>query len=354
MSPELTLLILFLALTIGVSFLCSLCEAAVLTLTVSDAEILAKTGHRAGAVLRRMEEHIDRPLAAILTLNTIANTFGAAGVGAQAAHLYGQAWLGFISAGLTMAVLICSEIIPKTIGASHARRLAVPVTYLITLMIWITWPLVVILNGVSRLFKGSGAGSALTREQIEVMAEMARTGGAIRHSESELITNMLALGQKRVREVMTPRTVAFMLDADETVEQVLAEHNPLRFSRIPVMGKGVDDVIGMVLRHDIHQAALAGRTDREMRSMLRRVRAVPEQAPLLTVMEQFAQSGHHQFLVVDEYGGTAGVITLEDVLESILGAEIVDETDPVADMRGLVTPRPQAAEDRPGPDELPM
>ncbi|MEQ8770718.1 MAG: hemolysin family protein [Phycisphaerales bacterium] len=337
MPADLTLLIVYLALAVGVSFLCSLCEAGILTLTASDAKIMANAGKPGAALLARMKQQIDRPLAAILTLNTISHTVGAAGVGAQSLSIWGDKWVAVTSAVLTLVILVGSEIIPKTLGAVYARPLATPTVYMIQLMIWVSLPIVVPLNLVSRLFKGGGHQHAMTREQVEVMAEMARTGGAIDHAESSLITNMLALRNKRVEEVMTPRTVVFMLDQDETVDEVLAEHAPLRFSRILVTGKGVDDVKGIVLKHDIHQAALAGRRSRTVGSMLRKIQAVPEQAPLLSVMEQFGQTGHHLFLVVDEYGGTAGVVTLEDVLETILGAEIVDETDPVADMRHLAT-----------------
>ncbi len=337
MPADLTLLIVYLVLAVGVSFLCSLCEAGILTLTASDAKIMTNAGKPGAKLLTRMKREIDRPLAAILTLNTISHTVGAAGVGAQAYTLWGDRWVAVTSAVLTLIVLVFSEIIPKTLGAVYARPLATPVVYLIQLMIWVSLPVVVPLNLLSRLFKGSGHHHAMTREQVEVMAEMARTGGAIDHAESSLITNMLALRNKRVEEVMTPRTVVFMLDQGATVDSVLSDHAPLRFSRIPVTGKGIDDVKGIVLKHDIHQSALAGRGARSMGGMLRKLHAVPEQAPLLTVMEQFGQTGHHIFLVVDEYGGTAGVVTLEDVLETILGAEIVDETDPVADMRHLAT-----------------
>lgn len=337
-----TLLFVYLTLALVVSFLCSLCEAVFLTLTSSDVEIVAKRNERAGAMLRRMKAKIDSPLAAILTLNTISHTVGAAGVGAESLKVFGDAWVGVTSGVLTLLILVASEIIPKTIGATYARPLAVITGYTILGMIWLTYPLVIALNATSRLLQGSGHTHVLTREQIEIMAEMARSGGALDHSESRLLTNMLALRTKQAHEIMTPRTVVFMLDADDTATQVLAEHRHLRFSRIPVIDDGIDDVKGIVLRNDIVQAALDRRGSATMRSMLRPIRAVPETAPLLKIMEEFAQTGQHVFLVVDEYGGTAGVISLEDVIETILGAEIVDETDPVADMRQLAFPESPA------------
>ncbi len=342
-----TLLVLYLLLAIGVSFVCSLCEATLLSLTASDAEVLAKTGSRAGEALKRLKASIDRPLAAILTLNTISHTVGAAGVGAQSIVVFGEAWVGATSAVLTLLILFVSEIVPKTIGATYARPLATVVTWTILGMIWITYPVVVVLDWVSRLLRGSAAHGALSREQIEVIAELARGGGSIEDVESAVIRNMLGLSRTTVDEVMTPRTVLFTLSADATAAGALEEAGLLRFSRIPVTGDGPDDVLGLVLKHDIHRAVIEGAPERRIGEMLRPMKVVPEQATLLRVLEQFGQGREHIFLVVDEYGGTSGVVTLEDVFESILGDEIVDETDPAADMRVLAS-RSRAAVRRDG------
>lgn len=334
-----TLLFFYLGLALGVSFLCSLCEAVLLTLTVSDAEIMTKAGKRVGPTLRKMKDSIDRPLAAILTLNTVSHTVGAAGVGAQAIIVFGEASIGLVSGVLTLLILVTSEIIPKTIGANFARPLATPTTWVIRAMIWTTYPLVILLNFISKLLPGRSPHGMLAREQIEVMAEIGRTGGGLDPAESQIITNMLRLRELRVADVLTPRKVLHTLSRGTTVREAYDKHRPLRFTRIPVTGEGIDDILGFVLRQDLYRAILEGTPDKPVEELVRPMRAVPENASLLAVMQQFGSHGQHCFLVVDEYGGTAGVVSLEDVIESILGSEIVDETDPVADMRALATRR---------------
>lgn len=332
MSGAAALLVFYLVLAVGVSFLCSLCEAALLTLSAADAEALAERNERAGERLKRMKASIDRPLAAILTLNTISHTVGAAGVGAQAALVFGG-WVGVTSAVLTLLILVVSEIIPKTIGAVHARRLAAPAVWMIAQMIWISYPVVVSLEVIGRLFKGGGHGGVPTRREIEIMAELARSGGAIDLSESLVIRNLLRLREKKVSEVMTPRTVVFMLPASMTVAEAMREHPKMVFSRIPLIGESVDDVKGFALRAEILLRAATGEWDVELGSLARSIEVVPESASLVTAMRRFGESGQQLFLVVDEHGGTEGVVTLEDVLETVLGTEIVDEWDPAPDMR---------------------
>ena len=334
MDGPAVLLVVYLVLAVSVSFVCSLCEAALLTLTPADAEGLSQRNPKAGARLKSMKAKIDRPLAAILTLNTISHTVGAAGVGAQATIVFGG-WVGVTSAVLTLIILVFSEIMPKTIGAMHAKRLAVLSVWMIDVMIWTTYPVVVALELFGRLFKGKHAHEGPTREEIMIMAEMARVGGSLGPSESAVIANMLRMREIRAEEVMTPRTVVFMLEAGQTVAGVLKEHPKLRFSRIPIMGEGPDDLKGIVLRTDVYEAMAAGRGDATLGSLRRDLHAVPDTATLMSVLERFSTTGHHVFLVVDEYGGTSGVITLEDVVETMLGSEIVDETDPAPDMRRL-------------------
>lgn len=339
MSWDLWLLLIYLALAIGVSFLCSLTEAVLLTLTPSDAEVLDRKGKRVGKTLRKMKQEIDRPLAAILTLNTISHTVGAAGVGAQSAIVFENVPIGIVSGVLTILILVVSEIIPKTIGATYARPLVGPSIAAISGMIWLTWPIVVALNALSRLLRGSSDHeSAMSRDEIEAIAAMARQGGTLRDDEHAIITNMLKLTERRVEDVMTPRTVVSMVPAEATAREAIDLPGVDRFSRLPVTGENQDDIRGVVLKQDLYKAVLRGDEGQQVETMLRGLRPVPEQASLAQVLQQFAKTGHHIFLVVDEYGGTAGVVTLEDVLEQILGAEIVDETDLVADMRQLAEP----------------
>ncbi len=334
MSWNITLLLIYLNLAVSVSFLCSLCEASLLTLTRADAESLARKRPRIGAKLKAMKQDIDRPLAAILTLNTISHTVGAAGVGAQATIVFGG-WVGLTSAVLTLIILVVSEIVPKTIGAVHARRVAPFCTIVVHWMILISYPIVWALELLGKLLKGRNREQSPTREEILILAEMARIGGVLDRDEQSVIANMLRLREIRAEEVMTPRTVVFMLDARSTVQEALDHHPRIQFSRIPVMGDGPDDIRGLALRTDIYEAAAAGKRDLSIESLKRDIEAVPATAKLMDVLKTFAETGHHLFLVVDEYGGTAGVIALEDVIETMLGKEIVDETDPAPDMRKL-------------------
>lgn len=334
MSAPVALLVFYLLLAVGVSFICSICEAALLTLTPTDAEALSRTNAKAGRRLKAMKADIDRPLAAILTLNTVSHTVGAAGVGAQAAVVFGG-WVGLTSAVLTLLILVLSEIIPKTIGAQHARALAVPTVIVVRWMMIVAKPVVIPLEFIGRLFKRGDQSGVPTRQQIDIMAEMARTGGSLDPSESRIIRNMLKLRDIRAADVMTPRTVVFALPADRTVAAVVAEHPRIIFSRIPIFDEDIDHTVGIAVRVDIYEAVVQGRSDATLAELKRDLPAIPETATLFDVMRQFAETGSHIFLVVDEFGGTEGVITLEDVLESLLGAEIVDETDPTADMRDL-------------------
>ena len=332
-APE-VLLMLYLLLALGVSFLCSLTESGLLSLSHARVVALARSGRSSGRMLERMKENIERPLAAILTLNTVAHTIGAAGVGAEAYVVFGSEWVAVTSAVLTVLILVFSEIIPKTLGVVYAGQLAPVTAYTITGMIYLTYPLVVVFQALSRLL-GRGHAQKFTREEFALIAELGQTEGALHEKEYRIIRNLLRLRKVRVRDVMTPRTVAFMLPKAQTVRQVLEEYRPLRFARIPVYGKGPDDVAGLVLRHALTLAAREGRGESTLAELAGPIHAVPESAQLDQVLDEFVRRREHLFLAVDDHGGTAGIVTLEDAIETLLGAEIVDETDPVVDMREL-------------------
>ena len=329
-----SLLIFYLLLALGVSFLCSLAESGLLSLSRARVATLAKSGRRSGRMLERMKENIERPLSAILTLNTVAHTIGAAGVGAQSYELFGSEWVAVTSAILTLLILVISEIIPKTLGVVYAGPFAPFTAYTITGMIYMTYPLVIVFQRLSGML-GKRHGQKLTREEFAVIAELGQTEGALHEKEYRIIRNLLRMRKVRVRDVMTPRTVAFMLQKDMTVRQVLDEHGSLQFARIPVFGDGPDDIVGVVLRHELSVVLRDGRGDCKLAEIATPVHAVPEDAPLDTVLDEFVKRRGQLFLAVDEHGGTAGIVTLEDTIETLLGAEIVDETDEVTDMREL-------------------
>jgi len=330
----------YLLFALGVSFLCSLLEAALLSLPKSHIAALVERGDPTGERLRRMKDDIDQPLAAILTLNTFAHTLGAAGVGAQAAHLWGDAWVGVVSFVVTLLILIGSEIIPKTLGAVHAKRLAPFVAWTTGWLMRALKPIVVVCNRISVLVSGHSQKTAgrLSREEMRGLAGLAVEEGALDHSEAEVLRNLVTMDRVKVEEIMTPRTVVYTLPAEMSVREV-SELEPPRFSRIPVVRGSLDDIAGVVHRREIYRALAEGRGEKTMGELARPLHATPEAAALPKVLRRFIERREHLFLVVDEYGSAAGIVTLEDVLETLLGMEIVDETDDVADMQKLARER---------------
>jgi CBS domain containing-hemolysin-like protein len=333
------LLWVYLVLALGVSFLCSMLEASILSLTPSYVSLMVQRGTRAGRLLQRMKANIDRPLSAILTLNTVAHTVGAAGVGAQVAAIFGRQWLGPASAVLTFLILILSEIIPKTIGAVAYKRLSRFTAYTIQLMIWALWPLVQLCMLLSHWIAGSTRQQGLTREELASMTHLGHKEGALRPDESRLMRNLLALRQITAKDIMTPRNVVYMLPADQTVGDIMQQRQLPSFARIPIYDDHPDQLIGFVPRYDIMRQYHRGNTQRTMRQLARPIRAVPDSATVADALEQFSEHQQQIFQVVDEYGGTAGILTFEDTIESLLGVEIVDETDLVTDMQALAKAR---------------
>ncbi|MFQ5461089.1 MAG: hemolysin family protein [Phycisphaerae bacterium] len=330
-----TAMLLYLALALGVSFLCSLAEAGLLSLRQSDIARLVRAGKPSGPLLERMKANIDRPLAAILTLNTIANTVGAAGVGAQALKTWGDGWVAIASGTLTLLILIFSEIIPKTIGTAYCHRLAPPVAYIVKFMILLTYPLIVVLQGISRIFAGSEPTRRTTMDDLTLMAEVGRKEGSLDHKEYDVIRNLHAIADMPVSDIMTPRRVVQFLDRTATVAEAMNQEGVRRFSRLPVQDDGPDHVVGIVLKQDLYETLRRGKPQTPISDLVKPIHAIPETATVGNTLREHVKRREHLFLVVDEYGGTAGVVTLEDSMESLIGEEIVDETDAVTDMRKL-------------------
>lgn len=333
------LLFLYGVSAIGVSFLCSLLEACLLSLPRSYVEALVEGGSRAGERLRRMKTNIDRPLAAILTMNTIAHTVGAAGVGAQAAVVFGSAAVGIASALMTLLILVVSEIIPKTLGAVHARSLAAPAALIIQGMIVVCYPLIVPLEWVNRALGYQRGEQRFSRAELVSMIRLGQVTGAMEQREYRIATNLIALSEVRLTDVMTPRTVVFSLPASMSVGRAVQQHHPFRFDRIPIYQREPEQVTGYVARFDIETAHVAGETGQPLQALAKPIPAFPDLVSVGHVLEQFIRRHDHLALVIDEYGGLAGLVTLEDLLETLLGAEIVDETDTVEDLRELARRR---------------
>jgi len=328
-----TLLIAFGTAAIAVSFLCSLLEACLLSLPRSYVELLVERGARVGTILRDMKSNIDRPLAAILTMNTVAHTVGAVGVGAQAAVVFGNRAVGVASAIMTILVLVVSEIIPKTLGAVHAKPLAAPAATIIRLMTLLCLPLIVVLEWVNRLITFRRPEDSLSRAELLATLRLGQSSGAIGRHEYRIAANLIALSTIRLADVLTPRTVVFSLPEDLTVQEAIAKHDPIRFARIPVYAGDPEQITGYVPRFAIRAAYLADEGQKPLRDLAQPVPIFPELATVGRALDTLLKNRQHILLVVDEYGGMSGIASLEDLLETLLGDEIVDETDVVADMR---------------------
>lgn len=329
------LLIAYVMLALGVSFLCSIMEAVLLSITPSFIEMKAKDGSNRAEKLYALKTDIDRPLAAILSLNTVAHTVGAAGAGAQAANVFGDAAIGIFSGILTLLILVFSEIVPKTLGVIYWRQLAMPITSLLIPTIWITWPLVKLSQAITRLLSPAARQDSISREEITAMAELGEEQGLLAASESRIIQNLFRFSSLRVKDIMTPRIVVVALPETLTVQEVVDEHHEFRFSRIPIYTETRDDVTGYVLKDDILLKAAQDKGGITLHDLKRDMLVVPDALPLHELFERMLDRLEHIALVVDEYGGVGGVVSMEDVVETILGLEIVDEVDSAEDMQHL-------------------
>lgn len=333
------LLIIYASVAIGCSFLCSIAEAVLLSVTPSYVAALREQGKRAADLLEKLKQNIDRSLAAILSLNTIAHTVGAAGVGAQAAEIWGSRAVGWASAGMTLLVLVLSEIIPKTIGAVYWRELASKTARFVQVLIWSLYPLVLLSESLTRLINGGEKQDIITREEVAAMATLSAQDGQLDTQESRIFSNLLRLRSLTVRDIMTPRTVILAFPQDWTIGQALANQEALPVSRLPVYEGSIDHLTGFVLKSDLLLAQARGEPDVPLTELRRDIRAVPHTATLSHLLDILAYQGGHIALVVGDYGGTEGLVTLEDLVETLLGLEIVDEADTAIDMQRLARER---------------
>lgn len=335
-----TLLLIYLALAIGVSFFCSIAEAVLLSVRPSYIAVLEHKGKRGGKILKELQANLDRPLAAILTANTIAHTVGAAGVGAQATVVFGNEYIGVTSAVLTLLILVFSEIIPKTLGANYWQQLAPSFGVMINWLTKVLYPFVWLSERLTRLISRSGVSAfTFSRDEMTAMAKIGKEEGLLDVKEHKIVTNLMKLHQLSVRHIMTPRPVIFSVVETMSTQEFFKEHADKPFSRILVYGDNNDDFSGYVLKNDLLMAQARDEFDRKLSDFKRECLVIPDKMSASGAFDRLTYEKSHIALVVDEYGTVQGLITLEDVVETLIGLEIIDELDKVEDMQKLAQER---------------
>ncbi|MFW8590760.1 CNNM domain-containing protein [Glaciecola sp. 2405UD65-10] len=330
------LLIIYVFIALGFSFICSVAEAVILSVSQAYISLLEKDDKPAGKLLNTLTTDINKPLSAILTLNTIAHTMGAAGAGAQAASVFGEAYLGVISAVLTLLILVFSEIIPKTLGATYWRSLAPITAYFLKYLIIVLYPFVKMSQKLTSGFTEESPLKGLSRSELLAMAELSGKEGQLAQQEAMFLQNLLSLHERRISDAMTHRTVVFSLPETMTVAEFVDQHSNIAFSRVPVYENNQsENIVGYIIRTEILLAAAKGDTQKTLSDFCSPLVTLLGNMPLSTTFDHFLNSRVHMLLVVDEYGGLEGILTLEDLLESLLGIEIVDEQDTTVSMKRL-------------------
>tara|TARA_B110000444_G_scaffold258765_1_gene300595 strand:- start:6603 stop:7634 length:1032 start_codon:yes stop_codon:yes gene_type:complete len=330
-----TLLIFYATLALGVSFLCSILEAVVLSIPHTHIAVLQKEKSKISRIWTRLkDDDAVRPLTAILTLNTIAHTMGAAGVGSQVQILYGEESLTIASVILTLAVLFLSEIIPKTLGTAYWRQLSPISGHILNFMTKLLVFIIIPIQWLKAILP-KGEYSLVTRDDVAALADLGEEEGILEQDEETVILNLLRLREITVGEVMTPRVVVTAFQSDSTIRDILQENTVIRFSRIPVYGESIDDINGVVIRSELLMAASRDEWDRKISEFTKPVKSIKGDSSVDNALDMFLTERQQVAVVEDEFGGTAGLVTMEDVLETLLGEEIVDELDEVDDMREL-------------------
>ena len=327
------LLLFYLFLALIISFACSIMEAVLLSTPHSFLFVKQENGHDWAKLLLKLKSNIDKPLSAILSLNTIAHTIGAAGVGSQSVKIFGEAYFGITSAILTLLILVLTEIIPKTIGTLYWRNLAKISSYVIRIMIVITYPLVqmsiLITKGIAR----NRIEQTTSREEISAMASIGADEGIFTEKEHKIIQNLLRLKNVKVTEIMTPRVVVAVADENLFLHEFLKNKDYLKFSRIPVYSGNDENITGYVFRQRVFEKLAEDQHDLRLSDIKRNIVVVPSAKVLFSVWEKLLEKKEHIALIVDEYGGMDGIVTMEDIIETLLGLEIIDEKDTITDMQ---------------------
>jgi CBS domain containing-hemolysin-like protein len=329
------LLLFYLTLALLVSFLCSIVEAVILSVSAPFIKMKEMEGKASAKYLKNLKNKIDRPLAAILTINTVAHTIGAAGVGVQAVAVFGEVYFGVISAILTILILFFSEIIPKTIGAMFWRKLALPSAIVIKGMIYISYPLVVISEFITKIISKNKKPQTVSREEVVALAHLGTKEGVLKESESKIISNLIKLKTINLRAIMTPRTVVVSAPEEISLNEFIKQKKYLQYSRIPVYSGNIDNVTGYILNSDVLEKLADDKIKQKLKDLKRPILIFYENFSIPKLFEELLLKKEHIALIIDEYGGMQGLATMEDIIETMLGLEIMDEKDIEVDMQEL-------------------
>lgn len=328
------LILLYFLGALSLSFLCSVLEAVLLSTPMSYISMKENQGSKTATLMKQYKNNVDRPVGAILSLNTIAHTIGSAGVGAESIKIFGEQYFGLISAILTLLILVLSEIIPKTIGASYWRSLALPSTRIIRVLILITYPLVLLSELITKVFTPRGNQASMSREEVSAMVDVGTTEGIFRESESKLIKSCIALSGVKARQIMTPSIVVESACQDLTVKDFQAKQS-WSFSRIPVYAGDKDYVTGYVLKDAVLKLLSEDQFHVKLSDLKRPILTFREEESVFQIWEKMLEKREHISVIIDEYGGLRGLVTMEDIIETMTGVEIVDEDDVAVDMQAL-------------------
>lgn len=328
------LILLYLIGALSLSFLCSVLEAVLLSTPMSFISMKESQGSKTASLLKQYKSNVDRPVGAILSLNTIAHTIGSAGVGAESVKIFGEAYFGLISALLTLLILVLSEIIPKTIGASYWRTLAMPATKIIRVMIILTYPLVLLSELITRIFSPKTPPLSVSREEVSAMVDVGTDEGVFGKEESKIIKSCMHLVEVKAREIMTPHIVIESACEGMTLHEFREARN-WTFSRIPVYKEEKEYITGYVLKDQILKDLSEDKFDRRLADIVRPILSFPEEESAFNIWEKMLEAREHISVITDEYGCLRGIVTMEDVLETMIGVEIVDEQDTTTDMQEL-------------------
>ena len=328
------LILLYFLGALSLSFLCSVLEAVLLSTPMSYISMRENQGSKTATLMKQYKNNVDRPVGAILSLNTIAHTIGSAGVGAESIKIFGEQYFGLISAILTLLILVLSEIIPKTIGASYWRSLAMPSTRIIRVLILITYPLVLLSELITKVFTPRATSASMSREEVSAMVDVGTTEGIFRESESKLIKSCIALSGVKARQIMTPSIVVESACQDLTVKDFQAKQS-WSFSRIPVYAGDKDYITGYVLKDAVLKLLSEDQFHVKLSDLKRPILTFREEESVFQIWEKMLEKREHISVIIDEYGGLRGLVTMEDIIETMTGVEIVDEDDVAVDMQAL-------------------